>query len=411
MKSVFLSFGLAALFVSSCTALKNSGTVQDDLYLDPKKDRQAFYTDTKQTNAVEQVTIQPVNKQQEETNPYYKEKDFNYDDYYDNEYASRLKRFHNPTYGLGYYDSFYTNSYFYTQNPAMYNMSIYNSYNYMYNPGFNYGWGNGIGLGMGMGTMGLYSGWGMNPVAYNNWGYNNWGYNNSVYNPYTGYNPYYGYPYGWGNSFNNGFYGSYFNPFDANSNTYYGPRMNHGGYNSNRPVIGSDNGKSVLPFLATNEMASADPTSTERFNHVLVPSENINLIKEQKALTLADPNYIPRPLNTNLENSIVRPVANSTFDSKPVLNETGTNKPIRHSKNDVKPRTIETPVIQNANPVKNAIQQQEPRTNWNFNPPKEERPSRGNTDFYSPRENTQNNGSFDSPSRGGTQRGGQLRPR
>src|SRR6267378_3272857 len=50
---------------------------------------------------------------------------FNSDDYYDYEYAARLRRFHNPYSGYGYYDGYYTNSYWYSYNPFQWGVSIY----------------------------------------------------------------------------------------------------------------------------------------------------------------------------------------------------------------------------------------------------------------------------------------------
>src|SRR2546421_195880 len=42
---------------------------------------------------------------------------FNYDDYYDYEYAARMRRFYNPVSSYGYYDNYYTNSYWYSGIP------------------------------------------------------------------------------------------------------------------------------------------------------------------------------------------------------------------------------------------------------------------------------------------------------
>ncbi|MDE5704231.1 MAG: hypothetical protein K2H70_05335, partial [Bacteroidales bacterium] len=51
---------------------------------------------------------------------------FDYDKYYDYEYSSRLKRFHQDEYITdNYYDDYYTNTYWYDQNPYSYDTSIY----------------------------------------------------------------------------------------------------------------------------------------------------------------------------------------------------------------------------------------------------------------------------------------------
>src|ERR1051326_4367607 len=53
---------------------------------------------------------------------------FNYDDYYDYEYATRMKRFYHPVEDYGYYDNYYTNSYWYSGVPAQWGMSVYMGY-------------------------------------------------------------------------------------------------------------------------------------------------------------------------------------------------------------------------------------------------------------------------------------------
>ena len=235
--SVFLIGGIVcAVVFSSCDALKKMQTSGgDDVYLDPKKDRSAFYkADEPKVAVVEEKTMTPVSEM-DPNNPYYKDPTYSPDDYYDNQYASRLKRFHNPTYGLGYYDSYYTNSYFYNQNPYQYGVSIYNGYNfwgpsynnYMYVP--NYNWGGWYGYGSNFGYSSYCgSGWGWNSpyYGYNSPYYNNW------YNPYGFNNNYYGYN-SWNNPYNN-YYGNnygYNNAYDYNSSVYYGPRVSHSGSN------------------------------------------------------------------------------------------------------------------------------------------------------------------------------------
>ena len=189
-------------------------TNSDDVYFDPKRDKEVKKPVVEEKTAVAEQA--PVQKQ-EDNNPYYKDPQFNQDDYYDNAYASRLRRFHEPMYGVGYYDSYYTNSYFYNQNPYQYGVSIYNGYsfwgpsyyNYNYIPNYNwngyYGYGNSIGYSNG---FGYGAGYGYDPFGY--YGYNSpYGYSSNWGNPY--YNnwgsPYYGNPYmaGYSNGYNNGF--------------------------------------------------------------------------------------------------------------------------------------------------------------------------------------------------------------
>ncbi|MDO9512742.1 MAG: hypothetical protein Q7J34_13340 [Bacteroidales bacterium] len=156
---------------------------------------------------------------------YYDDDTYNNDDYYDYAYSARIKRFHTPSIGIGYYDDYYTNLYWYNHNPYSWGTSIYMGYNFWGGAGFNLGWS------WGWGSIGYqwgypYSGWYSNPWAYNYYGYpygGGWGgywngYNHGYWNGYYG--GYYGGNYG----------GNYYNSYDANSH-YYGPRHNRGSSN------------------------------------------------------------------------------------------------------------------------------------------------------------------------------------
>jgi len=190
------------------------------------------------------------------TNNYYGD-NYDLDSYYDHMYESRIRRFHRNTGNFGFYDPFFTNSYFYNNNPMMFGNSIYSSYGF-FNPyvpwGFN-NWGGGPGLNLGWSSFGGFymnfnSGWNNPYFMYNNpWRWNTWG-----YNPWSspfGYNPWAYNPYGFGfNNWNNpGMFGCsnafmygtmmnnpvYYNSFDNNSfnNTSivnnYGPNLGGAG--------------------------------------------------------------------------------------------------------------------------------------------------------------------------------------
>ena len=78
------------------------------------------------------------------TNNYYGD-DYDMDDYYDYMYSSRIRRFHNNNLsGMGYYNPFYTNTYFYNNDPMFFGNSIYSSYGF-FNPYVPWGYG-GSGL-------------------------------------------------------------------------------------------------------------------------------------------------------------------------------------------------------------------------------------------------------------------------
>ena len=92
-KFIYLMFLI--LLITSCKSLNYAQN--DDVYYSPKK-----------VSATEQTTDTIKN------NNYVTNEQFNYDNYYDYEYSTRIKRFHNSYLGYDYYNSYYTNSYWYT---------------------------------------------------------------------------------------------------------------------------------------------------------------------------------------------------------------------------------------------------------------------------------------------------------
>ena len=249
MKKILIVILATAAAVSSCK-VSNLTSYADDVYADPveeKKKVQLAAAEKAKQEALEEQRIaeeRAAQKAKEDANPYYQDPNYNRDDYYDYQYASRLNRFQNPVMGASYYDPYYTNIYTYNQNPAMWGTSIYSTYNYgMPSPTFNNY------------SMGISTGWGYGNYGYNNFGYNNYGYtgfgyyndpfycNSGFGNPYYGYGNYgYGYPgsfyqgynAGYYNGYNNAMWG-YYNSFDPNS-TYsqmvYAPRGSNGGGNT-----------------------------------------------------------------------------------------------------------------------------------------------------------------------------------
>ena len=155
------------------------------------------------------------------TNNYYND-DFDYDNYYDYSYAARLRRFHHPFYGAGYYDSYYTNSYWYDYDPFLYGTSIYLGY-YWWRPSpwisVSWGWG-----------WYPYHHWGgYNPWNYYNyydpWGYyscNYWGWGYPSYGWGYGNGYWHGYQHGYWNGYWDGYNDAmYYNSYDNNSGFYY----------------------------------------------------------------------------------------------------------------------------------------------------------------------------------------------
>lgn len=240
MKKVIIIAGIISLLFGACSGLKHA-VRNDDVYVDPKeekleRDKLAAIQKQKEEEAEKKRQEElAAQKAKDDANPAYKDPVYNKDDYYDYQYASRLRRFNNPVNGLGYYDNYYTNYYWYNNSPAYYGTSIYSSYNWW---GPSYSCGPTFGLGMsynyGYPNYGYY-----NPYSY---GYNPYYYG---YNPYYGYNSYWqGYNNGYGQGYYNGYYGyppyggwGYYNSYDANSGygkVTFAPRTSHGGTNSGR---------------------------------------------------------------------------------------------------------------------------------------------------------------------------------
>jgi hypothetical protein len=252
MKKLFLIVPVFALVLSSC---KTSQMVSytDDVYSSPSDEKRlakiaaAEKAKKEAEEKEQQEQSRLAQKAKDDANPYYKDPAYSADDYYDYQYASRVRRFGSPISGAGYYDNYYTNSYWYNQNPTCYGTSIYSSYNYlMPSSQFNNYYNNSLSFGMG---YGYNNGYGYNPYC-NNYGYNPYygygnSYNNGYYNGYNngyysgmygyGYNPYNSYGY-----YGSGYYGSgsgwgYYNSQDVNSGySHYGVRGSNGGGNSPR---------------------------------------------------------------------------------------------------------------------------------------------------------------------------------
>ena len=248
MKRISILFtSVALIFAASCSSTKNASTSPDDIYYsagdhqnqpqpatavtpapaDYSQENSNYNPD--QNNDYNQSGTAAQNQRSSTTEQYSDDKGNTYitnnyydDDYYDYEYSARLRRYYSPAIGYGYYDPFYTNSYWYDYNPYNYGVSIYLGYNW-WAPSYVY-----------------YSPFCYGPV----FPYQHFGYYDPWYNPYGyyGYNNYWhGYNNGYWDGYYNGLYASaynnpfYYNSYDGNS-TYYGPRGSI-----------STNGKSTSP--------------------------------------------------------------------------------------------------------------------------------------------------------------------
>lgn len=256
------------------------------------------------------------------TNNYYNGDNYDYNnEYYDYEYSSRIRRFHRPYGGYGYYDNCYTNYYWYDYNPYNYGVSVYTSYGWWYpRPwGWNVGWSWG----------GFYTSWGWNTMG---WGWNRpYGWYGSSY--WAGYN----------HGYNDGFYaGNYYNSYDRNS-YYYGHRGNtssgYSGYGKGtRPSGSSVAGINSIPRTA------APKTFGEKYE-TAVRNNALNTIESIGTSA-------PRPKNNM---STVGGVKESTIMGAQPRNNTngnvGTSIPRPAGPNNpVYPRTTSDPSIANPKP-------------------------------------------------------------
>lgn len=343
-----LSLNLLVLLMLSCSSLKNLSFYEDnDSYVNAKKEREQkiemLAKQKKQQEARQQFIKDSIAQEQEKlnNNPYYREPNYNKDDYYDYEYAARIKRFYNPVSGLSYYDNWYTNYGFYGY--PNYGASIYTGYgNFSPYLGYGYSWGNPY-YSYGLGTTLGY------PYAYwNNWGYSPW----FAYSPYG--NPYWG----WNNPY-------YYNSMDINSMTY-APRISHEGFNSKRTtnnIVNPENNNVKQPLLISPQMnipkfdESARPKPITKFEPSQINVINAPLIHHINTNPAVQSNLIPR----NVVNTNITPVNTTPGNNGVNVFPKGNNNynPGRPNTNGGKPTPIQVSPQEN-NPVQNIPTQR----NW-----------------------------------------------
>lgn len=354
---------IAGLFIvifvfSSCSTLKFYDDT--DSYVNAKQERKKKIeqlTFQKKSEAEKQKLIQDsIAKEQEKlnNNPYYKEPNYNKDDYYDYEYASRIKRFYTPVNGLSYYDNWYTNYGFYgTPN---YGNSIYMGYgNYSPYGGYGYSYGNpyySYGLGTSWGNP-YYSPFYGNSGGYSSWINPSYGWG---YSPYYGYNPYYGYGY-------NPYYGSnpyYYNSQDINSMSY-APRASRDGFNSPRTTnnINTENNISKKPLVVNPAMnipkfdETARPKPVSKFEPSQINAVNAPLIHQINTNPNIQTNIIPRNINGNTGIGINNNNGTNVIPTGPKGGNANTGRP--NFDNNPKP-VIVGPKQNNSNVENNSMQ-------------------------------------------------------
>ncbi len=230
---VFSAFFLI-LFLASCSSSRQAAVPYDEVYAttQPKSGTSVNYD---RANVQSDPVGETSSYKEGEYSDDYVNEDFDPEGYYDYEYSSRIKRFHETSPGFDYYDNYYTNSSNYDNSTYGYGNSIYSGYGCSSGYGGCFGRCSGLslslGFGMGWGSFGY--GWG---YPYYRWGYPyyRWGYPYYGWGyPYYGWDYYPGYYYGsYWNGYWDGYYagggGYYYNPYDYGS-SYYGPRTNRGG--------------------------------------------------------------------------------------------------------------------------------------------------------------------------------------
>jgi hypothetical protein len=256
MKSTIWMF--IALFLLALNAPANA---QDDLYFDPSTDTKPVPTIPPKSGESDNFTTSNGGGDDQF---YYEEDDYAY------EYSSRIRRFHEPSGAMDYYDPFFVDLYHYDpyylpgatiytygyndywayrRMQRWYAYNPYNPYN-PWNPYAGYGYGAGPGWGMSFGWGGY------RPYPYSPW-YNPCVWNNYYYDPYwtyNGHNPYYdncavgnSYYYYNNNNYYNGGNNGGNNGYQPQ--TYTGPRRggttigNGGGYARLTSGTGSSNGR------------------------------------------------------------------------------------------------------------------------------------------------------------------------
>lgn len=310
MKNTNLLILSLVLIFSSCITIETTSVgFKDEIYYTTEK-----YAEIAEQQEQQEQADQQKEESQEEYNEenYYDE--FSSDDYYDYGYSARLRRFHGPAFGFGYYNNFYTNSFLYSGLPNHCGVSIYYGYNF-WNPYYN------------------------DPFYFNNYAF---GFSPMFYNPY-GFSPYYQSQfYGYNNVLASNGYPSYYNSFDNNS-IYYGPRNNNRNKTpesfANRYESEVKNRETQQTFLNKINERDKKPNYTIQqpngLNNKRPTSLNQNDINSNNKVNsdfskTNNPNF-SKPVNTKL-----------TSDKKPVYSKpAGNRKPTNYSKPEKQKKPFE----------------------------------------------------------------------
>lgn len=274
----------------------------DDVYFDPDKD---IIVEDYNNN---RYSSSNDNYRQDRYNDRYSSSYYNDYDFY---YTSRIRRFHRPLYGFGYFDPFYIDTYYYDPflTPGV-TMLIYDDF-------------------YSRRAM-AYGGFWNDPWMFNRFGFNRWnsfGFNNGFYGNSLAMRMAFGSPFGYFNSFNS-FYcpPSWGNSYNYNNVTnYYSDTNSRGtsftprrGGSSLRPDVAQrgrtiDNGRNIEP--PTIDGKRPYPYTPAGANGLKptgrTPQLNTVDSRDRTRRTTYDPYVNPRSSRVNSNNKRTRTRTNS----------------------------------------------------------------------------------------------------
>lgn len=357
MKS--LSILLIIIFsLSSCITIETTSSgFKDEIYYSADKYDEVASQEQESKNSVAedmQVESYDSDSEQDFTDEY------SSDDYYDYQYSARLRRFHGPSFGFNYYNNYFTNSFWYSNNPYHCGVSIYYGYNFWdpfyYDP--------------------FYTHYHLMLSPYY---YSNWHAHHHYYHPYNNY------------LLAAHYYPTYFNSYDNNS-IYYGPRIDNKNKTPER-----------FARLYKETVKNNMPSTTSKFS-----SES-----EVKSPSYYSKNpsntFFERPLKGNKINSSSSAKTNTNIFSKPNKNNS-LNKGNNYYKPENNSPSYSQPKPNNSKPAFSKPSYNKPKPTKSYSRPKQNTQRKPSYNKSTP--SPSNNKSYSSPSRSYTPRGGSgKRPR
>lgn len=334
MKNITLKVWLLSIAI----LMAGSASAQyDDMYFDPEKDRGFFdgYQANKNTRSGKNsYDYTNRNRGYEddyayEDEYYYDDQEYAYYDDYDFHYSSRVRRFHQPYYGFGFFDPVYVDMSYY--DPFMMpgatvliydDVFAFNNW-YRFNRFNRWNRWNSFNVGFGIGYgFGAFNRWG-NPWA-SPWGFNGMGWNrwNNPWDPWNrwggGFNSWYGpgmvnnfYNFGggfycpptWGNNY-------VYNSVNAvRSNTVYAPRTTGVAYTpaANGREIRRETPKDVTnnagnvtgatPMPNTGRAQRVEGTDQAVAGRTSTEPERIRIFDDTERARVFDPERVQREAN------------------------------------------------------------------------------------------------------------------